>query len=118
MVELTSLNRGEGIAAGFLGMVVGELRWWKDERGHAKLNHDGVDGTFKLCSPLKDNVQYEHLSLRELAYVIGEYVDEEYILIDQSKSRFKIYSQCILRSHKPTPTVCKSNSKVKTCILL
>ena len=32
-------------------------------------------------------------------------IDEEYILIDQSKLRFKIYSQCILQSHKPTPTV-------------
>ena len=27
VVKLTSLNRGEGIMAGFLGMVVGELRW-------------------------------------------------------------------------------------------
>ena len=36
-------------------------------------------------------------------------IDEEYILIGQSKLRFKMYSQYILRSYKPSPAVtCKT----------
>ena len=38
-------------------------------------------------------------------------IDEEYILIDQSKLRFKIYSQYILQSYKPSPAVSPLGTK-------
>ena len=55
--EPTSPNRGEGVAVGFLGVVVGDLWWgglrwwWKDKREWSKINRDGVDGELKLHSP-------------------------------------------------------------------
>jgi hypothetical protein len=59
-VESTSLNRGEGLAAGWLGVFTGldmwwggRRWWWKDERERAKINLDGVDAGFKLRSPSK-----------------------------------------------------------------
>ena len=55
--EPTSLNRGEGLAGECLSVVGGDLWWggwgwwWKNEGGCMKVNHDGVDGGLKLCSP-------------------------------------------------------------------
>ena len=61
LIEPTSLNRGEGLIAELTGEaggvegegegeVVVERWWWRNERTN-EINHDVVDGCFKLRSP-------------------------------------------------------------------